>query len=90
MEWQDMVNGSFQFCAAPFIILSIIKLHKDKMVRGVSCLQVGFFTSLGMWNLYYFPHLNQWASFWGGFSVALADLIWLIQMIYYIKKEKEK
>jgi len=87
--WQDILNGCFEFMGAPFIIMSIMKLYKDKRVRGVSWLHVAFFSSWGYWNLYYYPHLNQWASFVGGVFLVLANTFWLGQMIYYIRKEKK-
>jgi len=87
--WQDILNGCYNFLGAPFVILSIIKLYKDKKVHGVSWLHVAFFSSWGYWNLYYYPHLNQWASFVGGLFLVLTNTFWLIQMIYYIRKEKK-
>jgi len=83
--WQDIVNGSFELFGAPFIFLSVIKLYKDKLVKGVSWVGVGFFASWGYWNLYFYPHLNQWASFFGGIAIVLCNTIWLIQLLYYIK-----
>ncbi len=89
MSWQDLVNGCYEFMGAPFILMSIIQLFKDKKVKGVSWIHVAFFSSWGYWNLYYYPHLNQWASFIGGVCLVLANTIWLGQMIYYIHKEKK-
>ncbi len=86
--WQDILNGCYNFLGAPFVILSIIKLYRDKKVRGVSLMHVAFFSSWGYWNLYYYPHLNQWASFIGGLFLVLTNTFWLIQMIYYLRKEK--
>jgi len=87
MSIQDIVNGGFEILGAPFIILSIIKLHKEKVVRGVNWLHVGFFSLWGFWNLYYYPHLGQWVSFWGGVFLTLANTGWLVQLIYYSNKE---
>ncbi len=84
----DLVNGLFECLSAPFILLSIIQLHKDKEVKGVSWKQVGFFSVWGTWNLYYYPHLDQWASFAGGILIVLANTFWLGQMLYYRKEKK--
>ena len=86
----DMINGSFEFIAAPFILLSIFKLRREKEVRGVSYLHVAYFTSWSFWNLFYYPHLGQWASFVGGILVAFINFIWLIQLIYYTSLEKKR
>lgn len=87
MSWQDLTNGTFELLGAPFICLSIIKLHQEKLVRGVSWYAVAFFASWGYWNLYYYPHLGQWASFIGGCAIVLANTIWLLQICYYLIKE---
>ena len=88
--WQDNVNGLFEFCGGLFILLSCIKLYKDKKVRGVSVIGIAYFTLWGYWNIHYYPHLGQWTSFVGGLCVVLVNTAWLGQMIYYIRKEKKK
>lgn len=87
-SWSDIINGFYEFMGAPFILMSIIQLFKDKKVRGISWIHVAFFSSWGYWNLYYYPHLGQWVSFCGGICLVLTNTFWLIQMIYYLLKEK--
>ena len=88
-SWPDIVNGSFELLGSPFILLSIIKLHKEKMVQGVSWIHTGFFALWGVWNLFYYPHLNQWFSFIGGIAIVIANTAWLVQLIYYSRNIKE-
>lgn len=89
IEILDLINGTFELLGAPFILMSIIKLHKEKRVRGVSWIHVTFFSSWGFWNLYYYPHLNQWVSFFGGLALVLTNTFWLGQIIYYLRKERK-
>ena len=84
----DLVNGFFELAGGLFILLSCIKLHKEKKVRGISWMHVGFWTAWGMWNLYYYPSLGQTISFIGGIGIVSMNTIFLGQMIYYIWKEK--
>lgn len=79
----DIINGSFECFGGWFIILSIVKLHKDKQVHGVSWLHAGFFAVWGYWNLFYYPHLGQWISFFGGVFIVAMNTIWLAQLVYY-------
>ncbi len=88
MEWPDIVNGLFELFGAPFILLSVIKLYRQKKVRGVSWAAAGFFTCWGYWNLFYYPHLGQWCSFVGGVALVIVNTIWLCQLIYYTITEK--
>ena len=84
----DIVNGAFESLGACFILQSIIKLHRDKLVRGVSWLHSGFFAAWGYWNLFYYPYLDQWLSFVGGIGIVATNTFWLGQIIYYTQKEK--
>lgn len=86
MTPQDAINGAFEIFGGLFILLSILKLHREKSVRGVSWLHVGYFTAWGYWNLYYYPHLGQWASAAGGLLIVILNTAWLAQLIYYSKR----
>jgi len=85
MDLPDIINGAYEFLGAPFIFLSVMKLHKDKKVSGVSWIHAGFFASWGYWNLFYYPHLGQWYSFIGGLLLVVVNTIWLFQLVYYGK-----
>ena len=89
MQIPDLVNGLFELFGGGFILLSIIKLHKQKLVRGVSWLHVLFFTFWGYWNLFYYPHLGQHLSLLGGIGVVVLNTAWVTQIFYYIREEKD-
>lgn len=86
----DIMNGVFELCGGFVILLSIFKLHRDKIVRGVSWLQVCFFAAWGAWNLFYYPSLDQWFSFAGGVLVFTTNAIWAGQLIYWHRFEKHR
>lgn len=90
MMLNDTVNGIFESCGAFFILQSVIKLHRDKVVRGVSWIHSSFFAAWGYWNLYYYPSLDQWFSFWGGIGIVTTNTIWLMQIVYYEHKEQQR
>lgn len=84
----DTINGLFETLGGFPILLSVLKLHRQKKVSGVSKYHVAFFTAWGIWNLAYYPFLNQWFSFFGGLVLVSINIIWLCQMIYYTQKER--
>ena len=90
MNWQDIVNGSYELLGAPFIFTSVIKLAKDKKVHGISWLHAAFFATWGYWNLYYYPHLDQWFSFIGGIAIVIVNTFWMGQLLYYSKVSSAK
>lgn len=83
----DIVTGMFEIGGMFFISLSIIQLYKDKVVRGVSWMHVAFFSTWGFWNLFYYPHLEQWWALAGGIGIVSANTTWLMQLLYYLYKE---
>ncbi len=84
----DLLNGAFEFCGAAALSMNVLKLLKDKMVRGVHWASTIFFTSWSMWNLIYYPTLDQWFSFAGGCCIVIANLAWLVLILRY-RKNKE-
>ena len=84
----DLINGLFEFFGSIMLWRNVMQLHRDKMTRGVHWAATGFFMAWGYWNLFYYPHLDQWWSFAGGISIVIANTTWLGQMFYYGRKEK--
>ncbi|MCP4541727.1 MAG: hypothetical protein GY832_31735 [Chloroflexi bacterium] len=85
----DPINGIFEVVGGLFVLLNVVRLHRDKKVRGVSPVAVGFFTVWGWFNLIYYPALGQWYSSLGAGGVAIANTTWLALMVYYTVKERK-
>ena len=86
--WEDVINSLFEAFGAIALCFSIIKVLKDKKVRGISWVQVAFFSTWGLWNIHYYSNLNQWFSFSAGIILCVANLIYTFLLIYYTVKEK--
>ena len=84
----DVVNGTFEGVGGILGVISIIKLSKDKVIKGVSWFPTLFFTVWGIWNLFYYPMLNQHWSFVGGIILSLTNCTWVIMAIYYSSRQK--
>lgn len=81
----DLFNGLFEFGGSIMLWRNVYQLYKDKMVRGVHWGPTLFFFTWGLWNLFYYPHLDQWWSFAGGLSIVTANGVWAFQMLKYRK-----
>lgn len=79
----DLVNGAFELVGGFALWGNVRRIMRDKAVKGVSPLYTAFFLSWGYWNLYYYPSLDQWWSFWGGLNIVIANTTWLVLMIHY-------
>lgn len=87
MQIPDLINGLLECGGGVFISMSIVKLHRDRLVRGVAWQASAFFTAWGFYNLYFYPHLDQWLSFLGCGLTTFANVIWFGQIIYYKRRE---
>jgi hypothetical protein len=81
----DLVNGGFELLGGLAVAQSCLRLARDKQVRGVSVLHMGFFTAWGFWNLAYYPSLGQWLSFAGGVGVVATNSLYVAMLVYYRK-----
>lgn len=84
----DIINGLFEFGGAAASYLNIRAIRKDKKVQGIHWSTYAFFTTWGIWNLFYYPSLDQWFSFSGGVLIVLGNFIWLGHALYYMNSEK--
>lgn len=83
MALPDLINGGFEAFGFFAVMLSVLKLWRDKQVRGVSLSTIVFFTSWGFWNLYYYPHLGQSLSTVAAACVCVANGSWCALIIKY-------
>ena len=78
----DLTNGLFELVGALFAWINAWKLFKDQEIKGVYWPIWIFYTSWGGWNLYYYPSLNQYISFWCGVILTAGNLMWVVMAIY--------
>lgn len=90
MQWQDNINGLFELLGGVFVMLHCLRLYKDKKVKGISLVAIAYFALWGIWNIYYYPFLEQWASLIGSLFIVTMNTLWISMMVYYIMKERQE
>ncbi len=79
----DQCNATFECGGSLIVIASVVRLYFDRVVLGINWLQPVFFTMWGIWNLYYYPYLDQWYSFVGGVLLTTANVSWIALYLYW-------
>jgi len=79
----DQINGTFELIGALFAMKNVRRVLRDKQVAGIAWDAVAFWSVWGFWNLYYYPNLEQWASFYGGCVLVSFNTIYVALLIYY-------
>ena len=82
----DMINGSFEFVGGLSIFNHCRVVLEHKEVKGVSVLSTIFFLSWSVWNVFFFPHMELWFSFYGGLFMLAANVLWVGLLIKYYRK----
>jgi hypothetical protein len=82
----DGINGCFELVGAVVCWLNVRQLYRDKKLQGVVWQVQGFFLAWGVWNLFYYPSLGQWASFWGGVMLVVGNGTWVVLAMWYTRK----
>lgn len=90
MNVPDLINGLFELFGAFAAFLNCKQLIKDKQVKGINWTTYAFYASWSMWNLYYYPSLDQWFSFIGGLMIVVGNVTWLGLLIKYKRLEKRR
>lgn len=90
MTLADLTNGGFEFVGGLLVLNHCRLVLRDKAVAGVSIFSTAIFTLWGIWNLYYYPSLGQWASFTGGLTIVSTNALWVALLLKYHKQPGEK
>lgn len=86
MSGPDTINGAFEALAAVATWRNVLQLWRDKQVRGSYWPAWAFFTLWGVWNLFYYPFLGQWASFAGGVLLVTGNAVWTSLAVLYRRR----
>ena len=86
MGWPDIVNALFEGGMSFVLLRSVLQLHRDKKVAGLHWTLIAFTTAWGVWNLYYYPHLGQWWSFYAGAAVVSINAWYVTAIRYYMRR----
>ena len=84
----DLINGCFELLASSFLFLHVRRIFKDKQVKGVSIVATVFFTTWGWWNIFFYPVVGLWWSFWGGVPVVVMNSLWVYGMWKYRERKE--
>ena len=82
----DHFNALFEFVGGCMIWMNVVAVYRDKKVAGVRWWTTGFFAAWGLWNIFYYPHLDQWWSFAGGLWIVAANIVWVAMLAHYSKQ----
>ena len=90
MSFGDLMNGLFEAIGGICIWFNVRAILRDRQVKGVYWPVTAFFFTWGIWNLWYYPSLHQWASFVGGLLIVAGNCVWLALAIRFTANPQGK
>jgi len=72
------------------IAFNVIKIHRDKEVKGVSIVPLAFMVLWGFWNFLFYTSVGAMWSFWAGAVCTTVNGVWICQMCFYIHMNKKR
>jgi hypothetical protein len=79
----DLINGLFECAGSVAIWANVLRLFRDKEVKGTHWEVMIFFAAWAGYNLFYYPHLNQMWSLAGAISMFVAEWVWVGLAVWY-------
>lgn len=81
----DLINAFFEFSGFLLVLPSLLKAYNLKMIRGVHIATPLFFLCWGVFNLFFYTHLDQWYSTLAAGLMIIGNLIWTWMVWVYSK-----
>lgn len=81
----DLINAAFEGVGACLTALDVLRIRKDKQVKGVHWPTRAFWTVWGIWNIWYYSAVGHPFSFWAGAALAAVNGIWTAHAAWYSK-----
>lgn len=82
----DFVNGVFELGGAAAAWKNALQLNRDKQIKGVYWPVYLFYSLWGLWNLVYYPALDQWFSFGAGTALVAGNVAWVALALRYRRR----
>jgi len=83
VDHMDIMNALFELFGAFAVLPSILEAHRTKRIMGVSIITSLFFTSWGLWNIFYYPSLTQTWSGYAAILMTATNAFYLWQVYKY-------
>ena len=85
----DEINSFFISVASIFYFLNLLKLYKDKEVKGISILSIVFFSTWNFWTLYFFWDTEFSLTRNAYIAVAISNFLYLSLLFRYMVLDKK-
>lgn len=84
----DLTNAFFEGGGAILCWLNVVRLRRDREIKGVLWPVQIFWSTWGLWNLAYYNAVGHPWSLWAGAVLVSGNITWTAHAFYYARKAK--
>lgn len=85
MAGLDLINAGFEVAATAALLPSVLRTWRSKSAQSASPWTPLFFGCWALFNLIYYPSLDQWLSAYAALMVGSVNLFWATLLWRYSK-----
>jgi len=88
MQLLDIGNAVFEGGGATLVWLNVSRLRRDREIKGIDWRVQAFWAAWGVWNVFYYPQLDQWLSAAAGLVLVTGNLVWCALAVRILRASK--
>jgi hypothetical protein len=84
----DKTNASIEIVCAFLVWSNVLKIRRDKEVKGVDWRTSAFYACVGLWYVNYYAQMKQPFSLIAQMVFVLGSWTWVAHAIYYSRRAR--
>lgn len=89
MNHIDLINAFFEGGGSILCWMNVLKIRRDRTVKGVFWPTQVFWSLWGLWNLYYYSAVGHPFSFWCGAVLVSGNIAWTLHAAWYAHRSRQ-
>lgn len=79
----DTINAIFETGGGIAVTYNCIRLWRDRAVNGISITSQAWFSTWGLWNIYFYWYYDHTYSWYAAIFLASVNSLWVVMAIYF-------
>ena len=85
----DLINAFFEGAGAILTWLNVLRIRRDREIKGIDWRISAFWSAWGLWNLHYYYAVGHMLSWAAGAVLVAGNICWVAHAIYYVREERQ-
>lgn len=86
----DLSNAFFEGVGAILTWTNVMRIRRDREVKGIDWRVTAFWSAWGVWNVGYYDSVGHPLSMWAGAFLAAGNVCWVLHAVHYTRRRAEQ